>query len=445
MQNRGVAMSDQSSGPDNNWGDGGGTYTETTYKSWFQRITESIKGILFGFVFVIGACALLFWNEGNSAKTAAALSEGAGLVISVSSERADPANEGKLIHVAGETKAANLARDPDLGVSGNGLRLVRKVEMYQWKEERRTETRQRLGGGEETVTTYTYQRTWSEEPINSSSFRDAANHRNPPMPNVRSRGFAAEGVTLGGFRLDERIIGMLGNGESFDAPADVAPRVRERLGERAKVERGGIYVGWNSNQPQIGDIRIAYSLLPIQPVSVVGRQSQGGFTPFITSNKRTILLAETGRQDAALMFKHAQDANQALTWVLRVVGIFVLFMGFRMMLTLLEVLASVVPIFGNIVGAGASLVAMLATAIVAPIVIAFAWLFYRPLFAGLILAAGLLIFYGLRQWAGKRAAARAQQGGAMATAGAGVGVPGGAPPQARGGGSFLPPGFGGRK
>jgi hypothetical protein len=455
----------QTSGDD--WGSGGSgdTFTETTHKSWFERIMESLKAILFGLLFVVGGCVLLFWNEGNSAKTSASLSEGAGLVKTVSSERADPANEGKLIHISGETKAASAARDPDLNVAGNGLRLVRKVEMYQWKEERKSEKRQRLGGGEETVTTYSYQRTWSEEPINSSSFREAANHRNPSMPNVRSRGFAAEGVTLGGFRLDERIIGMLGRGDSYDVPAAVAQRARERLGDRARVERGGIYVGFNSDQPQIGDLRVTYTLVPVQPVSVVGKQTQGGFTPYTTSNERSILLAETGIQDAALMFKHAQDANKVLTWILRVVGIFVLFMGFRMMLTLLEVLASFVPIFGDIVGVGASMVAILATAVVAPLVIAFAWLFYRPLYAAGILAAGFAVFYGLRMLAAKRAGARAPQPAGMARAGVGTGAPPmqsmspgfaqgsrqGAPgqyappqqqPQQQSGGSFLPPGFG---
>ena len=190
------------------WNDGGNndSFTETTHKSWFERIMESLKAILFGFVFVIGACSLMFWNEGNSAKESAALSEGAGLVTAVSTERVESGNEGKLVHIAGETKAANPARDADLGVAGNGLKLSRKVEMYQWKEERKSEKRQKLGGGEETVTTYSYQRVWSDQPINSSSFRDSANRRNPAMPNLRSRSYAAEGVTLGGFRLDERIL-----------------------------------------------------------------------------------------------------------------------------------------------------------------------------------------------------------------------------------------------
>lgn len=460
-------MSDDNNSGDD-WGSAPGddSFSETTHKSWFERIMDSLKAILFGIVVVVASCALLFWNEGNSAKTISSLNEGAGLVTSVSTDRVESGNEGKLVHVAGETKAAQPARDPDLGVAGNGLKLVRKVEMYQWKEERRSEKRQKLGGGEETVTTYSYTRTWSDQPINSSNFREASNHTNPQMPSVRSRGFAAEGARLGAFSLDERVISLLSGGDTLDVPASVAQQARQRFGAQARVERGGIYVGQNADQPRVGDIRISYTLLPIQPVSVVARQTQSGFSAFTTSNQRSILLAETGVQDAPSMFKHAQDANKALTWILRLVGVFVLFVGFRMMISLLEVLASVVPIFGDIVGFGASLVALLATAVVAPIVIAFAWFFYRPLWAVGILVAGFAIFYGLRRLAQARAASRPRPNAAAAGYGAQAYAPqghapqgyaplqgGGAPPQQnqqqppqqQGGGSFLPPGFGSGK
>ena len=137
----------QASGDD--WsGADGDSFSETTHKSWFERIMESLKAILFGLAFVVGGCVLLFWNEGNSAKTIASLNEGAGLVASVSTQKVEPGNEGKLVHIAGETKAANPARDTDLGITANGLKLSRKVEMYQWKEERKSEKRQKLGGGE---------------------------------------------------------------------------------------------------------------------------------------------------------------------------------------------------------------------------------------------------------------------------------------------------------
>ena len=117
------------------------TFTEVTTKGWGSRIGKSIKGVLFGLVLIVASVIGLFWNEGRAVQTAKSLAEGAGLVIDVDAARVDPANEGKLVHVSGEMKAGVQPRDPEFAVTADGLRLVRKVEMYQWKEEKKTETK----------------------------------------------------------------------------------------------------------------------------------------------------------------------------------------------------------------------------------------------------------------------------------------------------------------
>ncbi|MDP4594202.1 MAG: hypothetical protein NWT00_06510, partial [Beijerinckiaceae bacterium] len=109
-----------------------GDFTETTHRSWFQRIGDSIKGILIGLILVAGSSAMLFWNEGRAARTAAALTEGAGVVRTVASNTVASSNEGKLVHVSGDTNAPVEVSDPDTGFTQKGLKLARSVEMYQW-------------------------------------------------------------------------------------------------------------------------------------------------------------------------------------------------------------------------------------------------------------------------------------------------------------------------
>ena len=46
------------------------------------------------------------------------------------------------------------------------------------------------------------------------------------------------------------------------------------------------------------------------------------------------------------------------------------------------------------------------TAIVAPVVIAMAWFWYRPLVSVAVLAVGFVLAYGFKRWASQRAAAR---------------------------------------
>ena len=157
------------------------SYTETSQKLWISRIGESIKGVLTGLALIAAATLLLFWNEGRAVQTARSLDEGTGLVATVDTGRVDPANEAKLVHVSGDIKAGSKVVDPEFGISADGLRLVRTVEMYQWKEESKTETRKNLGGSEETVTTYSYHRVWSDSHIDSSRFRRPEGRSNPEM------------------------------------------------------------------------------------------------------------------------------------------------------------------------------------------------------------------------------------------------------------------------
>ena len=134
-------------------------FSDVSSESWLGRIGSSITGILVGFVFIIIALALLAWNEERAVTTAKSLKEGAAAVVSVEAGTVDPSNAQKLIHVSGEATTAEVLSDPTFAISANALRLSRDVAMYQWKEEEKSETKNKLGGGTETVKTYTYERT----------------------------------------------------------------------------------------------------------------------------------------------------------------------------------------------------------------------------------------------------------------------------------------------
>ena len=385
-----------------------GDFTETTHRSWFQRIGDSIKGILIGLILIAGSSAMLFWNEGRAARTAAALTEGAGVVRTVASNTVASSNEGKLVHVSGDTNAPVEVSDPDTGFAQKGLKLARSVEMYQWKEIKESKKTQKLGGGEETTTTYRYEKEWTDRPVNSSRFRNARPHTNPEFPSTRSRSFAVQNATLGAFKLDQAVIQRLGSGERVDIPSTLQSAVVQKFGDKARIESGTIYVGTNPSSPSVGDVRITYKLLPLQTVSIIGKQTSGGLSPFTSSNGRQILLATTGTKDAAAMFQSAQDENTIMTWGLRVLGIFLMFFGFSLILGPISVFASVIPLLGNIAGFGTSLIAMLATAITAPVIIAIAWFFYRPLVSVIILAVGVALVFGIKYLGRQRATGRVQ-------------------------------------
>ena len=150
---------------------------------------------------------------------------------SVDPARVDLANDGKLVHVSGDLKAGAPLADPDFAVSATALRLVRVVEMYQWKEESETETRKNFGGSEETVTTYEYRRGLVGE---SASIPAASSGRR--ATSIRRCATAARPIRratrpLGAFRPGTNVIEML--------PANDAAAARSVAGAKAPRPRQG--------------------------------------------------------------------------------------------------------------------------------------------------------------------------------------------------------------
>jgi hypothetical protein len=380
------------------------SFTETTTKSWTARIGESIKGVLFGFVLVAGSCIFLFWNEGRAVQTSRSLSEGASLVVSIEPSRVDAGNDGKLVHVTGEIKAGAPLVDPDFTVSAGALRLVREVEMYQWKEERRTETRRTSGGGEETVTVYEYVRTWSSTRNDSSRFRRPEGHSNPEM-RYAGASYVAQDATLGAFRPGPNVIERLPANQAVPLDPALAKTLAGRVSGPVHVGDGRIYLGDNPSSPRIGDLRISYKATPAGPASVIARQAGSGFEAYQTQAGDRLLLVRAGIHPAADMFKAAQRENTILTWLLRLGGVIAMAFGFYLILNPLVVVADIVPLLGSILSAGAGIVSLFLTAIIAPVVIAIAWFWYRPLVSAIVLAIGLALAFGLRQWAARKTAA----------------------------------------
>ena len=353
----------------------GDSFTETTSQSWFSRIGGALVGLLIGLLFVPGGSVLLFWNEGRAVTTARSLGEGAGLVRDVTPDRPDPAQEGRLVHVAGPVTIATAPRDPELNITppAGTLRLIRHVEMFQWKEEQHSETRTRLGGGTETVNTYRYNRVWEAGRIDSSRFRQQEGHINPSA-RYSDQAWLAQGARLGGFTLADA--------QLTELPAD------QPVGETR-------FFGPDAANPRIGDQRVSWRAATPPTISVVAAQTGQGFAPYATRAGDRLMMVQPGQVPASAMFQQAEHDNMIITWALRAVGALVVFFGFMLFFNPLKVLADVIPFLGGMVGFGAGLLAAVLTLVVAPLVIAVAWIAFRPLIGIGILVVGLALAFGV--------------------------------------------------
>ena len=84
--------------------------------------------------------------------------------------------------------------------------------------------------------------------------------------------------------------------------------------------------------------------------------------------------------------------------ILRIVGWLMMYMGIKMILKPLSVLGDVLPFIGNIIEMGAGIIAFFVSAIVALLVIAIAWIFYRPVLGIILLvAAGGLVYLFIKR------------------------------------------------
>jgi hypothetical protein len=381
------------------------SFVETTSTSWLSRIGQSITGVLFGIVLIAGSIILLFWNEGRAIMTARSLAEGGKVVVDVAPASIDAANEGKLIHVSGDAGAAAPLADRAFGVSTKALRLVRIAEMYQWQEDRHEETQKSLGGSEQKVTTYTYKKVWSDRPINSQNFRHPEDHANPQKKFGRLSVTASD-ATLGAFRLDAALLNLLPTNAALQLDPHAADPLKPDMPD-AQVIDGKIYIAANPDSPQIGDYRISYAYAAVGPVSAIGRQAGSGIGQYQTRAGDRLLLAVNGRQPATDMFKAAEQENRILTWVIRLGGVLAMWLGAYLVLRPLVVVAEMVPLIGSVLGAGAGLVTLAFTAVVAAAAIALAWLWYRPLVGASVLVIGVAVGFAAHRLAAGRKAARA--------------------------------------
>jgi hypothetical protein len=353
------------------------SFTETTSTGWFSRIGSSIKGVLFGAVLLLIAAVLLWWNEGRSVKTAKGLAEGAQIAVEADAGSIDAAKEGKLVHVAGTTTVKEPAADPLFGVTAPDLlKLKRRVELFQWTEEKKETTKQKVGGGEETVTEYRYSKQWSDKVYDSSDFHRPQGHENP-KPSVEHAEFLAPDARLGAFRLPEFLLAQWNDFRPQDLPS--MSTLPDAFRSQATLQDKWLVLSATPKEPQVGDARVQFESIKAGDASLLARQVKDTFESFATSYGTSIARITSGIQSKDAMFAAAQAENTFMAWLLRVVGFVMMFVGFGALFRPLRVLADVLPIAGRIVGAGTGFVAFILAATGSVIIIAMAWLWYRPL------------------------------------------------------------------
>lgn len=342
--------------------------------SWWSRLKQSFIGFLLSFVLVVVALCMLAWNEHRTLKNYKGLRAAAEVVQSVAADRLDPALDGQLIHFTAEVRSDQGVRDPDFGIEASALVLRRSVDMFQWREKKQTSERDKLGGGKERITTYSYEKVWDDDAINSSNFKESG-HGNPATLPYKDARFAVTDARIGVRRAGDNVLDALNSSELQLAEAGSFPDGFRR------TDAATIYRGNNPDSPQIGDVRVRYRAVPSQTASVIAQANGDGLLPWTSPVKTEIFLIETGQQTAMAMVEHAQSSNSMLGWAFRAAGFLLLWIAFSMMLGPLKTIAAVLPPLGRAVGMFTGGVAFILAGVLASVTIVLSWIFVRPLWS----------------------------------------------------------------
>lgn len=356
--------------------------TERSSESWFSRIGDAIKGVVIGAILFFVAIVLLFWNEGRAVKRYKDLQEGRGAVVSIDAGTVDSAHEGSLVHLTGEATTDETLSDGDFPIAEKALRLRRTVEMYQWKENRKDDKRKKVGGGTETVTTYSYEMVWSAEAIDSSGFKEQ-DKKNPPM-DLKSKSVEAGQAKIGAFSLPGTLVGRISNftpvpiDATTDNPFEEGAPDRPPLPTGFKATKDMFYRG-DPAQAKLGDVRVRFDVVKPTTVSIIAQQTGNSFRPYATETGGSLEELALGQKSADEMFAAAEKSNETMTWILRAVGFFLMFIGLTMVGRPFVVFADILPLAGDLLGMGIGLAAFVMAGVFSLVTIAVGWLFYRPL------------------------------------------------------------------
>jgi hypothetical protein len=362
--------------------------TEVTTEGWGGRIGGSFIGALIGVVMVVGSIVLLYWNEGRAVAAIRALDQAGRRLVEVKAEAVDRAADGRLVHLTGMMQAGAPATDVAFGIGGGDLlRLKRQVEMFQWKEQESTRTEKSLGGSETRTTTYSYRKQWSEAAIPSGSFHHPLEHDNPALPFTTTT-IDARAVRLGAWRVAPELLAKVSAFQPVAQPP--VPAGWQRVGD-------ALYRGNDPSHPAIGDLRVSFSAVPAQTISVVAAAIGGTLTPYRGAGGYEVALASPGLVGGDAMLQQKKHEEGVFTWILRGVGFVVMLIGFVLIGGPLSALAAFVPFLEGIVGAGLFLVALTLAVPLTLLTIAIAWFAHRPLLGAALLALAVGAAIGLRR------------------------------------------------
>ena len=436
-------------------------YQEIKTVGYGSRVGSSFRSIGTGIILFLAGTALLWWNEGRAVKTERMLEEaGSAYVEMENPNKKDASLDGELICGTAMATTEDSLSDSQFGVGAKAIALKRRVEYYQWVEHASSSSEDKLGGSQETTTTYSYSLEWVPSPVQSSEFKDPAYQmKNMVLTTYEDSEQYAENVSWGAYKLSKSLISMISSREElqlsisedllkqldqstqtayerfYGVQKDQQPvqqpvqqqaiidSVRALLSDSAKavldslqavndsinkqmenannkkdlkyIHQAGnvLYFGRVPSSPEAGDVRITFEVVVPAKVTVMAVVDGDTFKPYKAKNGKRFQTLVMGKKSGDEIIDEEKEVNNIFLWILRIVGALMVIGGLKGIFDFIITILKVVPFIANIIGWGIGVVCTVVGIAWSLIIIAIAWLFYRPLLGiSLLVLAGFLVW-----------------------------------------------------
>ena len=131
----------------------------------------------------------------------------------------------------------------------------------------------------------------------------------------------------------------------------------------------------------MGDYRVQFSYAGRDgdEYTVVGRQAGRELRPYMTLAGEELLILHPGIRGAGEVFQNEHNNNRTSTWLYRLIGWFVMFLGLSCLSTMLEMLLDLHPPIRRVLVLDFSSLQFSVSVTLTLMILGCGWLWYRPL------------------------------------------------------------------
>ncbi len=329
-------------------------------QQFFEKLVNSIGGIVIGVILVFVGIFVLYQNEGRVDYSVVAHK-------AISFETAD---QDDLAYTTGPIQSQETIGDGLYVGSGSFVSLSRNVEMFAWTEKK--------SQNNDNTTKTTYKKEWVKSVPDSSEFLETKGHENPAN-SVESTQVVISKATIGDINVNPS--------EANLAPEKkLNPSSLNLINIQAPVTTVAgdyVYVGTGANiGPEVGNLRVSYTGFTYPTtVTMYGRADGKSLNMHQGEQERPLYRIFPGTHaDAQAVLK---QEYQTQGWIMRFLGFFLLWIAIGMIFAPLTTILEVIPVLGHL---GKSMIGILSflLALVIAIVVSVTSMILHNLIAALL-------------------------------------------------------------